>query len=217
MTTLPQTTAIRLPRPAPAAIMAHAQPGGAMAAAHQSQMSGADAWRVIRSNLWFILAALAISAVAGYAINWWLAKYHSRYTATAFIQIQPSTPLSLNIDARQGGQDMASLAIEQKTQVALLTHEGLLINVLKNPSGDIRKTEWFKSFDGNIFKAKEDLLDNLRVVAVPETKLVSVAMSYSNPADTKVIVEEIVGQHLRNQQEQTQNRILERSQMLNNQ
>src|SRR5277367_1402310 len=85
MTTLPQAAALRLPRPAFSNLPVAAVPvGGAIGYPQQSSasaMTGADAWRVIRSNLWLIILMLIVSAAAGYGINYWLLRYHPRYTA----------------------------------------------------------------------------------------------------------------------------------------
>src|SRR6476646_7715803 len=95
MTTLPQTTTpMRLPRPVgPAPLViggANAQTSGA-----QFQLSGGDVWRVLRANMWLILAALLVSAVGGYFLNMLLAKYFSRYTAAGYIQIQQVLPFDV--------------------------------------------------------------------------------------------------------------------------
>src|SRR5437879_2649425 len=127
MTTLPQTTAIRVPRPSSTPLAVGGPPGGAIAQSGQAQLNSADVWRVIRSNLWLILVAIVLSAAIGYTLNWWLARYHSRYTAVGLIQIQPATPLGLSADYRQPIGDNTSLAVDQKTHAALLMHESLLI------------------------------------------------------------------------------------------
>ena len=54
MTTLPTTTPMRLPRPVAQTPLALGGPSYAQQAP-QFQMSGADVWRVIRSNIWLIL------------------------------------------------------------------------------------------------------------------------------------------------------------------
>jgi len=218
MTTLPQTTLTRVPQRAPRALAVGGPPPGMIAPVQPNAfaMSGADVWRVIRGNIWLILVLLIASAVGGYCLNWWLARHHSRYTATGLIQIQQTTPVSLTAEQRDNDRmDIGTLAIEQKSQVAMIRHEALLMKVLANRD-EIRKTEWFKSFGGNVVKAKEDLLDNLRVDAIPETRLVAVSMSHSKPEDCKTIVQEIVQQHLDDQRQASQNKVLERSQALNN-
>jgi len=81
MTTLPTTTPMRLPRPVPQQTPlalggpVAAQPGGGF------QMTGADVWRVIRSNLWLIVAMLIISGIGGYGIFRFLdAKFRKERT-----------------------------------------------------------------------------------------------------------------------------------------
>src|SRR5688500_16208507 len=92
MTTLPQTTNARLPRPVSGGMqLAGPGGGGALATAQGGQQQGAsDIWRVIRSNIWMILIVAGILApVSGYFANAFLAKNYPRYTAAGFIQVQP--------------------------------------------------------------------------------------------------------------------------------
>src|SRR5688500_6358096 len=95
MTTLPQTTPMRLPRPAGGAgqiaIPSAPVPGAlgpAMAGGGGAQMTGADVWRVFRSNWWLILGLVTLTGVGGYFANDYLAKNHPRYTATAYVRVQ---------------------------------------------------------------------------------------------------------------------------------
>ena len=65
MTTLPTTTPIRLPRPAGAAPLALPTTYGGQSAPAVT-MTGSDAWRVIRTNLWWIILVVIASAFIGY-------------------------------------------------------------------------------------------------------------------------------------------------------
>src|SRR6266545_2579163 len=197
MTTLPQTTAIRVPQRAPTRALAVGGPGHMMpmAQAEKHGLTSSDVWRIIRGHMWLILVLLIVSAVGGYFINWYLARHYSRYTATGLIKIQAPPGFSLISETKEARMDTSTLQVEQKSQARMLTHQSLLIRVLKDRE-DVRKTDWFKSFGNNIVKAKEDLLDKLDVNAVPDTRLVAISMSYSKPEDTKTIVEELVTQHL---------------------
>ena len=90
MTTLPTTTPMRLPRPVPQTPLAL---GGPPAAPQASgiQMSGADVWRVIRSNLWLILAMLIISAIGGFGLCKFLDAKYKNYTAYGYCQVSNPT------------------------------------------------------------------------------------------------------------------------------
>jgi succinoglycan biosynthesis transport protein ExoP len=216
MTTLPTTTPMRLPRPVAQAPMAlglpaHAQPAAGL------QMTGADVWRVIRSNLWLIIGMLVFSTAGGFGLNAYLARYYSSYTAYGYAQVNP--PQNTNLikgDNQQINTDVASLAIDQKTQAQLLKQEALFIEVLRDPNADIRKTTWFQGFKGDIYKAKEDLIDNFRADVIPESKLISIRFSHSDKNACKTVVEDIVNKHLENQKTISQNEQLKRSVMLNN-
>ena len=214
MTTLPTTTPMRLPRPVaqtPLAIAApaHTQAGGGF------QMTGSDVWRVIRSNLWLILIMLVLSIAGGFALNWYLARYHSSFTAYGFIEVNNVIPFRIK-EEQVLGTDVTGLALNQRTQAALLKQEALFIQALQDPNADIRKTPWWTRFKGDIYKAKEDLVDNFRVDAIAESKLIQVRMSYSDPKSCKTIVEDIVNKHLENQKQINQNEQLKRSVVLNN-
>src|SRR5436190_20151727 len=204
MTTLPQTTSIRLPCPVgtgPMAVPATIGPAGGSSTA----MSGADAWRVVRANLWLIIGSLLLAGLIGYGVNWFLARNYSRYTATGFVQITPTrAPNILNAD--QGGDqiDTNMIGFEQRTQANLLKGEPLLQKVLTE-SAAVRATDWFKQFiktpggTPDIAAAKDDLMEHLSVVPLQDTKIISVQMTYRVRGDTKTIVEEVVNQHLENQ------------------
>src|SRR5438093_1012317 len=130
MTTLPTTTPMRLPRPVaqtPLAIAApHTQPS-----VNAFQMNGSDVWRVIRSNLWLILAMLVVFAVGGFGLNWYLAKWHSSYTAYGFIEVNNVVPFTIK-ERENLGTDVTGLALNQRTQAALLKQEALFIQTLQD-------------------------------------------------------------------------------------
>src|SRR5688572_9315255 len=161
MTTLPTTTPIRLPRPAGATPLALPSPmGGPVPGA--SPLTGADAWRVLRTNFWWIALVTAICAGLGYGLNWYLLRKHSSYTAVGYTQVNP--PVSLDIFRyTPTGTDVSSLGIDQRTQAALLKQEALFVQVLQNPNSEIRKTTWWQSFNGNVLKAKANLLGKFGV------------------------------------------------------
>src|SRR5687767_16003707 len=90
MTTLPQTTPMRLPRPAGAGQLAipSAPAAGAVRAPTGGQMTGADVWRVFRTNWWLIAGLMAVGAIAGYFINQHLSVHHPKFTASGLIKVQ---------------------------------------------------------------------------------------------------------------------------------
>src|SRR4051812_11568213 len=121
MTTLPTTTPIRLPRPAGATPLA-LPAGGAGPSPVSGAMTGADAWRVIRTNIWWIFLAVVVTGAIGYGVNWYLLKNYSSYTATGFTQVNP--PVNFNILQGTGAvADMSGLPIDQRTQAQLMQQE----------------------------------------------------------------------------------------------
>ena len=214
MTTLPTTTPMRLPRPAgagPLALGGPGQPG--FAQSNASPMNGADVWRVIRSNLWLIIALLVLSSVAGYLLNRYLWRYHRSYTAVGFVEVNPTINMDL-IRRTPVTMDVNSLQMEQRTQAAMLSQTALFNQVLQDSNSQLRTTNWWKSFNGDLNEAKEELEDDFRVDVIPESKLISIRMSYKDAKDCRIIVEDIVNQHLENQRGRTLNKELERSAVL---
>ncbi len=205
MTTLPQTTSVRLPRPAGGGALAvpGTMPAGAPPAVG---MTAGDVWRVIRANFLLIIFSLIGGSALGFGTNWYLAKHYSRYTATGLVQITERRPRGI---AEGGGEpqlDTSGLSIELKSQARLLHTETLFSEVLNRPA--VRDTSWFKQFikvnvDGieapDIAAAKDDLSDKLGIALSPETKLIEVNFTYSNPQDCDTIIEELIEQHLQDQ------------------
>src|SRR5687768_13464366 len=102
MTTLPQTSPVRMPRPVmpgqlaipgagPVAVPGPVGGGGI-------QLTPADIWRVLRSNWWLIALLLAVALVAGFFVNRHLNAYHKRYTATGFVRVETSSELTRSRD-----------------------------------------------------------------------------------------------------------------------
>ncbi|MDB5334072.1 MAG: hypothetical protein JWP03_5223 [Phycisphaerales bacterium] len=206
MTTLPQTAPIRIPRPLPSTSLA--SPGGGMMGMVQppinNALTGADAWRIIRANVWLIIAFLVLGGVVGYGVNYWLALKHSRYTSTALLEVQ-------TLDDRprldqSGGVNTAGLDVDLHTQAELLMHERLLSSVITS-SDALRGTSWFKQFvtvqSGqpvvDAQEAKQELLKGLLVTPLPQSRLIRLQMSYSIPKDCQTIVKELGDEHIKEQ------------------
>lgn len=214
MTTLPQTTTVRVPRTAGPSQLMMPGPGYPVGQVMlpTGQMTGADVWRVIRANLWLIIGSVVVFAVLGVIVNVWLAKFHPRYTAMGLIEVQPTNivdPLKQDIQA----PDRNAVEIEQRTQAQLLKHEKLVSDVLTR-SEPIKQTSWYKQYS-DPRDAKEDLKDHLSVQPIPDTKLIMISMAYSNPKDCKTIVDEVVQAHLDQQSQVRRDTQLVRSQTLN--
>ena len=206
MTTLPQNSPMRLPRPTPSHLAIPSANGHTVHAPSQQPaagLTGHDVWRVIRSNLWLIIGLMAVGAVAGYFINVWLAASFARYTSTAFIRVNVPTEVpQIGEENRMLVADPSpqSIEVEQQTQAASIVNRFFLGQLIENPESAIRKTDWFNSYHGRADDAKEDLLDKLEVTPRPNSRLISVSFSCSSPRDAVAIVREIVEHHVAERQ-----------------
>lgn len=199
MTTLPQTTStVRLPRP-----VSGLQPvpvGGVPAVTGASgAMTGADVWRIIRGNIWLILAMIFLSAIAGFGINQWLKIYHPKYTARGYIQVVPLHPLN---PLSEGEQTLPAeqLGIELRTQVYGLTSDLLLSNVLQKSDSPIRATSLFGYYqDPSDFR--EYFFDNFVVTPLADTKLIKIEFSCAKAKEAHTIVQTMGDAHIDQQRE----------------
>lgn len=217
MTTLPQTTNVRLPRPSSGAIQLAGQ--GALGAARDPAATSQGAneiWRVIRSHIWMILIVTCIvSPVAGFGVNYLLLKYAPRYTAAGLIEVKPTVQPSLVAKGDLAVADPASVALEIRTQAAILRSESLFTSVLRNQNSEVRQTNWFRQFNNNFAKAKQDFEDSLTVTPLQDTKLVKIEFTYSDPDDCKTIVRELVDAHIEEQKKSAVDVLGDRSYTLN--
>ena len=116
--------------------------------------------------------------------------------------------------AMSNGSDRSSIELEQRTQAQQMRHDSLLSSVLTR-SQALRGTGWFAQFNGNVSIAKEDLLSRLTITPIPDSRLIMVSVSYSDPRDAKVMDEELVDQFLKQQSDTRRDVQLRRSQTLN--
>jgi polysaccharide biosynthesis transport protein len=210
MTTLPQAAALRLPRPAFSNLPVAAVPvGGAVAYPQQSSasaMTGADIWRVIRSNFWLILLMLIVSAAVGYGVNYWLLKYHPRYTAEGKVLVLGTVEdTAAGVLRETNSLDVANLPMEVRLHTSMLKDPQLITKVLQNPNNDIHTLPWFQRF-ATIKEAKQDLADQLEVGSSSDSRLIDISMTDSDPNSCKVIVQTVVDQYIKDEQEKNRDR-----------
>jgi capsular exopolysaccharide synthesis family protein len=175
-------------------------------------MTGADAWRVIRQNVWLIIAFLILSIGVGIGAYYLLAKYSPEYTSKGLIGVNPGVKFN-PLDSSTGPTDMQSLQVEQRTQANMLKNEALYAKVLEK-STEIKETAWYRQF-ANVEDAKRDLKNNLAVSPYPDTKLIGVSFPYKNARDAQKVVYEVVNQHILDQQEIGRAKQLQKSVLLN--
>ena len=187
-------------------------PAGQMPIA-QRQMSGADVWRVIRANMDHDSSSVVVFAVLGVIAFFWLAHYYPKFTAVGLIEVQPTVIID-PLQSGSGTTDRNAIELEQRTQVA--SSSTTRCSAPSSSAAPICATPAGSSeFKGDVSLAKEDLLDRLEITPIVDTKVIQVSVSYSDPKDAKIIVEQLVDQHLRQQGENRRNVELRRSQALN--
>lgn len=218
MTTLPSTT-VRYPRQTTGVPALPGQPGPLAPAPQASGMTAADVMRVLRSNLWLLIAALILSVGAGIGAFLYLNKYHKEYTARGWVQVSAPTIFDPINAMRTGNMEPVNIQYEQRTQTQLLRSDILWSEVLSQDNNPIRQTRWFASFikpevnaDGsvtprpNMSELKRDLDSKFSVQPIPDSKLISVSMKTTDPNDAKIVVDTIVNRHIENVRRQMTDR-----------
>jgi succinoglycan biosynthesis transport protein ExoP len=201
MTTLPQTTPIRLPRAGAGSQLAAPTTGGPIAApaTPSFSMTGSDVWRVIRANIWLILLMLVLSGGAGYWAYTYLAKNYSSYTAQGQVRLAPLE----SIDPLHPGpaSDGGNMDIEKGTDMARFTNQKLQDDLMQDLDNPIRQTNWWKvTCGGDPEKAHEQLTQYLHVTSPPLSQLITVSMTTSDKKDCAVIVSAIIDRAIADQQ-----------------
>ena len=208
MTTLPQTTPIRLPRASGNSQLA--MPGSAspsvVAQGPGMQMTGGDVWRVIRANMWLIILFVIVSGVAGYFVNGYLEKHNSAYTTYGKVRILPMVSSDPLHPAPMFG-DINTLELEKATEMNRFKSEVLVDDMLRDPDNLIRQIDWWKvTCAGSPDKAHELLGQNLVVEPMVGSQLIKVSFTAAQAADTAVMVNAVVDRAIRDQQEFIRNK-----------
>jgi capsular exopolysaccharide synthesis family protein len=144
-----------------------------------------------------IITFVVVSLGVGYGVYRWLRIHHPRYVATGIVQVNP--PLSTDPLKADLGLNISELVFEQKNNAELLKADHLYSMVLQNQTNGIHDTDWYNSFNNDTSLAKQDLMENLMVMAVPETLQIRVQFSARNPADAEKIVNAVVEERMAEQ------------------
>ena len=233
MTTLPQTSPqqSRLARPRMNGVPAHAGPPGPggsplSSGAPGQGMNAGDIVRVLRTNLWLILLFLLVFGTGGFFLNRYLAQHYPKFTAGGLVQVKQHKIFDPLLTLRNMQDDNSPMAMELAGQATRMMDDSLWTKVLTNPAAEIRKTEWFQSFglkneitgktEPDIAAAKSDLADNFQVLPSGASNLIKVMMTTRVPRDARVIVQDIVDQHLKEQQTIGSNETYQTSSQLQN-
>jgi capsular exopolysaccharide synthesis family protein len=187
------------------------QPPGGGAGGAAPALSPADVWRVIRGNVWLIIASVILAIAVGIGVYSYLLKNNPKYRSVG--QLLVNRPYRIN-PTNDRTNDMSiedfNLQVEQRTQQQQLMSEALWNDVLQN-NELIRKSAWFRNLQSIADRtgvdaarlAREDLEDNLRATPINESKLLSLSMDCSYADDAHDIVEAIGNTHIRNLQQRT--------------
>lgn len=222
MTTLPQTTPVRLPALMPAGPQGPSAQLAPVPAAEGAQLTGADAWRIIRSHSLLIVFCVALFAIGGYLLNLLWLRYWPTYSAVGMVRLEQRVMID-PLNEKYNTLTRDEMLTELRGQAELFRSEALFAAVLKD-STRIRGTDWYREYSKPNDKgvlvldskaAKEYLQKHFSVSPIPESPLLVIRFDYRNAGDCKLVIEEIVERHLADQGKKQQARYTEQNTALN--
>lgn len=175
------------------------------AAAAAATLTPKEIFAIIRRHiLLMVLCAIGGLMIAG-GLWAFLLKYHPKYTATTYIAVLSPT----KTDPTQLTQQAPSKDILYQTRLSkalLITQQSTFDSLLK--VDEIRASDWFRHFGGNITDAMGDLKDNLGAAAQRDSDYVAVSMTCGSPKEAALIVNKMVDLFVKNQQNNASSDIL---------
>ncbi len=158
---------------------------------------------ILRSHVFLIAALTILGTVLGTGSWYLLMKYRPRYTAVGAIQVLPpaiTDPLQIATGA--GNKDIYDQF--RNSKISRMKSLGTLQELLSKDS--IRKTKWFKQF------VKGNRTDHARAMKILQRGLVAsaprndvhiiVSMTTSSPAESRLIVNEMLDLFLTQQRDE---------------
>lgn len=149
-------------------------PGSSPAMA--SRLTPLDPLRVLRQNLWVLVASLGVGVVLGLCVYFPVRKYSPEYSTEALFSIAPTVT-----DPYQRMQSSAT--VNQQAEVLLTTINNHIIRIKSDDTladalrrDDVRQTQWFKSFSGDARAALSDLSRNLSVGPIRGSSVIRVSL-----------------------------------------
>jgi len=142
--------------------------------------------RVLGRHWWRILALwLVVSAPIAFLLYM---AVQPTYEAASLLRVEPAVPDPLSPFIRNSGEVQGSTYL--RTQVGLITSAKVLNSAIADPLV-VNLATIRKSVD-----PKTDLLDKLKVVIVPDTNLIRIALELPNPEEAATIVRAVVQSYL---------------------
>ncbi|MGC4031311.1 MAG: hypothetical protein QM754_06135 [Tepidisphaeraceae bacterium] len=216
MTTLPTTSTYRLPRSpgGPPTLPPGQGPTGAHVASLAPSLTPADVRRIIRGNIWLILATVVIAVAIGIGLYAYLRATDPKFRSVGMLLVdRPYRINPTNQATNELSQFDWNLEVEQRTQVQQLLSEVLWIDVLQE-NERIRATKWFTDIQARAAAsgtsaaqlAQADLDKNLRATPVTSTKLIQLTMDCASGEDAGDILRAIGDAHVKNQRDRYEGR-----------
>jgi len=160
-----------------------------------SRFTPVDPLRLLRQHWMALVGAAVAGVVLGIGLFFLLARVAPQYTAEATVTVQPEMGNPLTNPTGGGtGTSQALLERFQQTQALYMGSERTLSSVLNNR--EIRNTDWYQSFNGNVGEALEELKEMISVYPQRNSQVVVVSATTSDPALAADLANTLVDEYL---------------------
>jgi succinoglycan biosynthesis transport protein ExoP len=159
------------------------------AAAPAVALTPKEMMAILRRHVLLIILCTIGGLVFSGALWAFLLKFYPKYTAMTYISVLPPT----RVDPTQLTAPIPNKDIMYQSRLSkalLIMQQSSFENLLRND--EVRSTEWFNSFNGNIVNAMDDLKKHLYANAQRDSDYVAVAMTCGSPRESALIVNKVV-------------------------
>ncbi|CAN5913702.1 N/A [soil metagenome] len=184
---LPSSVPPPLPTPVPILSAWDDSPSPEAAAEPARVLGPRTAWRAVRRHWWQILLLWMAGSAAALALVH--ARVKPKYESFALLQVEATSPAPFGPSPTSGGPTTATTLME--TQVRLITTHDVLGAALKDETV------------ANLPRMRQaldpisELRSELRTTIIPNSNLITVAMSSTDPWEAAKIINAVVDEYLR--------------------
>jgi capsular exopolysaccharide synthesis family protein len=153
---------------------------------------------LLRQYAWLLTLSIVISLVLGAGLWYVLLRYSPRFTSETQLNISGGIHDPYQLIQRStgwtGASGMGLIDAYIKNQTVRIRSNEILDGAIARDV--VRNTQWFKSFNNDIRRAREDMGEALGVSRIKESTLIHITFTCGNEKDPQVILDAVVGVYL---------------------
>lgn len=156
-----------------------------------------DPVRVLRQWIWWLLLVAVVGVVIGIGLYFLLLVKAPEYTSEAQLLVTGSLQTPYEEPAAAGAPKQQRLDILSafiRNQIILVKSDEVLRAAVQNP--EIRESNWFARFDGNVEAARIDLNSRFAASMVTGSTLIKLTIKGDRPAELPKLLNAVIDAYL---------------------